>query len=132
MKPHEEWLFKAGQDIRSASILRIAQDPVLDIAIYHTQQCAEKALKAYLAFKNQEIDKTHNLDILNGRCIVLNKDFEGFRESALFLMPFSTVYRYPEGDLLPSTAKVDRAIDAATNLFKFVKATIGREEIAGP
>ena len=59
MKPHEEWLFKAGQDIRSASILRGAEDPVLDIAIYHAQQGAEKALKAYLTVKDQEIDRTH-------------------------------------------------------------------------
>ena len=47
-------------------------------------------------------------------------------------MPFATVYRYPEGDLLPSTAKVDKAIDMAKRRFEFVQATIDRETIAVP
>lgn len=34
MKPHEEWLFKAENDIKSAEFLLTSVDPLYDIAIY--------------------------------------------------------------------------------------------------
>jgi hypothetical protein len=40
MKPHNIWLYKARNDLRSSKILAEGIDPVLDTAIYHTQQCA--------------------------------------------------------------------------------------------
>lgn len=61
MMPHEEWLFKAFQDLKSLDILFSSQEPLFDIIVYHAQQCAEKSLKAFLAFSRKEIDKTHNL-----------------------------------------------------------------------
>ena len=47
MKPYESWLIKAYHDLISAKKLAQDEEPVLDTAIYHTQQCAEKALKGY-------------------------------------------------------------------------------------
>lgn len=47
MEIHEEWLFKANSDLESAKVL--LKNNLLDTAIYHTQQSAEKALKGYLA-----------------------------------------------------------------------------------
>jgi HEPN domain-containing protein len=55
MKPHEEWLFKALHDIESSKLLFNKNKNLFDIAIYHTQQCAEKSLKAFLAYKEQEL-----------------------------------------------------------------------------
>ena len=53
---HERWLIKARSDLDLA-ILAHDEDKVrvFDAAIYHTQQAAEKALKGFLAFKNQKI-----------------------------------------------------------------------------
>ncbi len=68
MKLHEEWLFKAENDLESAKILLNSKKPLYDIAIYHTQQCAEKSLKAYLTFKKMEIEKIHNLILLTNFC----------------------------------------------------------------
>lgn len=68
MKPHEAWLYKAENDLKSARKL-IENEPVLlDTAIYHTQQCAEKALKAYLAFKQQPVQRTHDVALLVELC----------------------------------------------------------------
>ena len=41
-----DWMTRASHDLRSARILSAADDPLLDIAIYHCQQAAEKSIKA--------------------------------------------------------------------------------------
>jgi HEPN domain-containing protein len=55
MKPHEEWLFKAEHDLASSGYLLSSPDSLFDISIYHTQQCAEKSLKAYLNNKIKSV-----------------------------------------------------------------------------
>lgn len=49
------WLKKARTDIRTAKKLFREDERILDTSVYHTQQCAEKALKGFLAFKKQPI-----------------------------------------------------------------------------
>jgi HEPN domain-containing protein len=44
MKLHEEWLFKSENDLKSAIVLLAADEPIFDISICHSQQCAGKAL----------------------------------------------------------------------------------------
>jgi HEPN domain-containing protein len=126
MKPHEEWIFKARHDLDSAVLLMNAANPLLDVAIYHTQQCAEKALKAYLSFRGEECEKTHNLVLLNDHCSRFDNGFMAYQEDSLFLSPYSTLYRYPEGDLLPSIDEVKKAIEAALRILRF-----SEERVAG-
>ena len=38
--------------------------PIFDVAVYHCQQAAEKALKAYLVFYDQRVAKTHDVGLL--------------------------------------------------------------------
>ncbi|HOG64663.1 MAG TPA: HEPN domain-containing protein [Spirochaetota bacterium] len=128
MKPHEEWIFKAEQDLRSAELLYAAADPVLDVAIYHAHQCAEKSLKSYLSLKQCTIDKTHNLDLLGRRCEEMYSSFIQIREELVFLMPFATAYRYPEGELLPSREKTLKAVCSARLVFDFVSALVRQED----
>jgi len=124
MLPHEEWLFKAEHDLESAKFLMTSQKQFYDIAIYHTQQCAEKSLKAFLAFKEQEIDKVHNLMVLVNQCSSYDNEFESLKQLAVFLNPYATIYRYPEGDLLPPKKDVDKAMELAEIIYDFVKNKI--------
>lgn len=48
MQKHNEWLHFAHMDLKSAKLL--AENDLLSPALFHTQQCAEKALKAYPDF----------------------------------------------------------------------------------
>jgi len=43
------WLVKADSDLRAADVLRSTRPPLLDDALYHYQQSAEKAPKGFLA-----------------------------------------------------------------------------------
>lgn len=51
-------------------LLFSSDEPLYDICVYHAQQCAEKALKAYLTLRMKEIEKSHNLLLLVENCIV--------------------------------------------------------------
>jgi len=64
MKQHEEWFSKAEGDLKSSKTLYATGDETqFDSAIYHTQQCAEKALKAFIVFNNKSVEKTHNFSL---------------------------------------------------------------------
>jgi HEPN domain-containing protein len=55
------WLQKAHSDLRAAQILATHGPVVLDAAVFHCQQAAEKALKAFLIWKAVPFDRVHNL-----------------------------------------------------------------------
>jgi len=55
------WLTKAASDLRGTRILGSADDAPLDTAIFHCQQTAEKAVKAFLVSKELSPEKTHDI-----------------------------------------------------------------------
>ena len=124
MKPHEEWLFKAEHDLASSDYLLSSPDSLFDISIYHAQQCAEKSLKAYLAFKEKEIENTHNLKMLVEICALIDIEFNDLYDDCIFLNPYATLYRYPQGDLMPSKDIVVQAISTSQKIFNFVNSKI--------
>ncbi len=124
MKPHEEWLFKAENDYESAKYLLTSPKPLFDIAAYHTQQCAEKSLKAYLAFCGQEIDRTHNLKMLAESCALIDKTFCELIDDCILLNPYATLYRYPEGDLMPEKSTIVAALSVSLKIYNYVKAKV--------
>lgn len=79
MKQHEIWLLKAENDLKSAEKLSDGDDPVLDTAIYHTQQCAEKSLKAYLVYVEKIVRKVHDLDVLLTDCLEVDESFKSLK-----------------------------------------------------
>lgn len=122
MKSHEVWLFKASNDLKSAQKLLKGDDKILDTAIYHAQQCAEKSFKAFLSFMKQPIQKTHDTALLAELCISLNKDFETFLEDAKVLADYDTAFRYPDDILEPDEDDVESAIEKAEKIFNFICA----------
>jgi HEPN domain-containing protein len=126
MKQHETWLEKALRDLKSAKILFESDDPILDTAIFHTQQCAEKALKAYLVFTGQTIIRTHDLTALNDICARFDSDFDNLYDEIEFLNPYSTMFRYPGDIINPDTNEVEEAINNAEKVLAFVNKKINK------
>ena len=100
MREHEDWLLIAQEDLASAKHLSTV--PFMT-ALFHIQQCAEKALKAYIVFKKNFFTKTHDLGRLIDICMEMDEDFETLRFLAAVLTPYETAGRYPTTDsqLLP-------------------------------
>jgi len=71
-----QWLLKADHDLRSAARLMYGGDePILDTAVYHCQQAAEKALKAYLTGNGVIFPKMHLLSSILELCMTLDETF---------------------------------------------------------
>ena len=55
------WLKKAANDLRAAEELQAASPPLLDEAVFHCQQAAEKVLKGFLAWNSRTFRKDAQL-----------------------------------------------------------------------
>ena len=66
----QEWFRFSQNDLISAyHLFEDLYPKQLEIACYHSQQCAEKVLKGYLISKEIEPPWTHNLIELCQKCI---------------------------------------------------------------
>ncbi|MFQ5627475.1 MAG: HEPN domain-containing protein [bacterium] len=116
------WLRKANRDLGSAKKLAEDSEPYFDTAIYHCQQTAEKAIKAYLVFHDIEFEKVHNLSVLIESCTEIDSDFQTYADAADTLTPYATAFRYPN-ELFedePDTEQMDEAVELAEQILDFV------------
>lgn len=97
-----DWLLRARRDLLAVE-RALSGEPVLgDQAAFHSQQAAEKALKAFLTAHDHPFAKTHNLERLVRLCQRIEWAFVGFLEAAYTLNPYATQFRYPGGPLRTS------------------------------
>jgi len=119
----KDWLTRAHQDLRASLILAAAEDAPLDVAIYHCQQAGEKAVKAYLQWRDEPFAKTHNLRALVIQAATLDKGFYAFEKPAEILTPYVSAFRYPGGgsdEPMPSREEFDEALQHAQAVYDFV------------
>ncbi|MCW5553876.1 MAG: HEPN domain-containing protein [Verrucomicrobiae bacterium] len=124
-----DWLTRADHDLRSARLLAGAADPLLDTAIYHCQQAAEKAIKAWLQSANALIPRTHDIEDLVEQASDTNPDFKQFAKVAAVLTPYASAFRYPGGfeEPMPSQDEFDEALKHAQTIYNFVLNLLPKE-----
>ena len=110
----------AERDLRSARILSEAEKPEIENSCYFCQQCAEKALKAFLSFNNIQYKFTHNLETLCIECQELDNSFLELRNQCDILNSYSTESRYVD-DCCLSQDDMQEAINLADEVLVFVK-----------
>lgn len=117
-----EWLFYALSDLQSAE-----QSNINHQICFHSQQTAEKSLKAILAWKKQPIPKTHSIWNLTNIVIKAAPNLpnrEPLLDSARFLDQFYVPSRYPDalpGSLpegLPSSSDAQKSLAAANRFYQ--------------
>jgi HEPN domain-containing protein len=91
-----EWVAKAEGDYATAQReLRARKAPNYDAACFHSQQCAEKYLKALLQEHDIEFGRTHNLSAILDKILSREPLLDALRSSLHALTIFSVDYRYP-------------------------------------
>lgn len=123
----QSWLIKAQHDVAAARKLSTGPDPYLDTAIYHCQQAAEKAVKGFLVFHDQEFEKTHNIQFLITLAIPFEAEFSSWLEVAERLTPYAGMFRYPGKRLEPDRAEFEQALQEAESLYDFVLSSLPAE-----
>jgi HEPN domain-containing protein len=119
-----EWVSKAEGDFLTAGReLRVRKSPNYDAVCFHSQQCAEKYLKAVLQENNRSIPKIHNLIELMILCEELDGSFEMLRADLVVMERFSVHVRYP-GDVAEKE-DARSAYAAAQAVRAFVREKLG-------
>jgi HEPN domain-containing protein len=117
-----QWLKKAEHDLGSAKRLAGDPEPYFDTAIYHCQQAAEKALKAFLVYHEVVFEKMHNLVALVVLCTEIEPGFQILLDAAATLTPYATAFRYP-GEFFesePELSQVEEALQLAKQIVEVV------------
>jgi len=115
----QEWLKYSQNDLISAKHLFDDLYPKqTEIACYLSQQCAEKALKGYLLFRDTEPPKTHNLVELCQICMKHENTFSEVLIACADLAPYGVAVRYPN-ELAVDDVITKSAIDKAQIIYDF-------------
>jgi HEPN domain-containing protein len=116
------WLYKADNDYSTAEYLAQNMYPVpIEIVCFHCQQAAEKYLKCFLVYNDQEPPKIHDLIELIRLCGKINTDFLQLNLKCEYLTPFAVHIRYPSDiDLL--NEDMLKALSCAKGIIEFVKS----------
>ena len=118
------WIERADADFASARYLAKNMHPVpTGIVCFHCQQAAEKYLKAFLVYNDQEPQKTHELSEIIKQCCKFNTDFSVLNLKSKFLIPFAVGTRYPSG-IDPDENDMKIALTYAEDIIKFTRSKI--------
>jgi len=116
-----EWIEKAeGDFITARRELGARRYPNYDAACFHSQQVAEKYLKAVLQEQNSNVPRTHHLIDLLALCLQVDKAFNTLRSDLILLNGYSVTFRYPGRSATKEDAK--RAVKSATTIRAFTRA----------
>ena len=118
-----EWVEYAEEDFTVAKSSLRRTKPLTTSSCFHSQQCAEKYLKAILVSREIEFPKTHDLLILDGLC---NKAgiLTGFTKEDLGrLSGFAVQTRYPGNQ--PALEDAREALENASHVRRFARSLLG-------
>jgi HEPN domain-containing protein len=91
-----EWVAKAEGDFLTAGReLRARKSPNYDAVCFHTQQCAEKYLKAVLQENGKRVPKIHFLLELLAIILKFDGSYEFLKADLEVLEDYSVRFRYP-------------------------------------
>jgi HEPN domain-containing protein len=121
MKPPEEikieftreWLRKADSDFKTAQHLYQSGPDFVEGAAFHSQQAAEKYLKAFLVWHQIEFQKTHDIKALLRLATKADENIPEILQDAVRLTPYGVEYRYPGDYPKVTRSDAERAVQLA-------------------
>ena len=108
-----KWLRQAAKDRNAAQVLLEAEP---SRSVFHSQQAAEKATKAFLTFHQIAFRKTHDLTELGSQCVTVDPGLETILREAEGLTDYASGFRYPDSPYEPDAAEAAEALTIAAKL----------------
>lgn len=121
------WLAKAAKDLEAARHDFLAEPPLLEDIVFHSQQAVEKSLKALLTWHGRVFRKTHNLIELGEVCCQIEVSLEPLLRQAAPLTEYAWKFRYPGEPAEPSSEEATDAVELAGLVFRAVTALLPPE-----
>jgi HEPN domain-containing protein len=120
----QEWLMFANNDLISARHLFEDLYPKqTNIAVYLCQQCAEKALKAFLVLHDRDPPKIHDLEKLIHLCETIDTSFSEIELHCKKINPYGAASRYPR-EIFIDEVTAQALIERAHEVYAFSAAKI--------
>jgi HEPN domain-containing protein len=121
------WLKKAANDLRGADIDLAATPPFIEDMLFHCQQAAEKAMKAFLTAHDRVFRKTHDLDELASACEAVDPTLQEVLNPARDLTVFAWEFRYPGEAEVPSLEEARQFRDVAGAVYQAILSRLPQE-----
>jgi HEPN domain-containing protein len=116
----KEWLSLAGEDLVTAELSLAASPPLLRSCLFHCQQCAEKALKAFLAWHDVPFRKTHSLEELGEASVQIDPTLAPLLDRLVPLSNYAVRFRYPGAPWRPDFDEARESLGIARGVVDFV------------
>ena len=121
----EEWVAKAESDYDLADLaLTGRESPIVEGVCFHSQQCVEKYLKAYLKEHEIRFPPAHPLEPLIRLCLAVDAEFETLRLDLERLDFYVVRIRYPGAPTITEEL-AHQAFADATRVRAFVRPKLG-------
>jgi HEPN domain-containing protein len=119
-----EWVRKAEGDYDVVTLLlRSRKASRYDPICFHSQQCAEKYLKARLTEAGIAFKKTHDLSLLLQLALPIHPKWSRLDPKTKLLTPHAVLSRYP--GRYPTAADTRLAVSACRSLRRNARLALG-------
>ena len=124
-----KWIEYAEDDLRTAEIsFSVSSNVPYRTIAFHSQQCAEKYLKAFLVYHLIDFPYTHNISTLIELCVPI-VDLNKTLRSAKELSKYAVAVRYPTEYLKISKNEAQRTIRLAAKVKKVILKFLEKEGV---
>lgn len=120
----QAWFDSADEDLLTVDTLLKHEPRATSSICFHSQQLAEKALKAYLSTHEKHIERTHDLTRLIDLCAELDPEFASLEEIGDTISAYAVEVRYPDDWHPISLNKAKDAFSKAKRIYDFVKTKL--------
>lgn len=121
------WLRRAAVDLGAGAVSCSANPPFAGDALFHAQQAAEKAMKAFLSWHGKPFRKTHNLAEIGLVCAEIDGALEPLLRRAALLTDYAWKYRYPGEPEDPPREEAEAALALAREVYEAILARLPEE-----
>lgn len=116
-----QWLAHARDDLELAeNAVREGTRPFMRDAAFHSQQAAEKALKAFLTWRDLPFPRVQDWEDIGARCLQADASLQSLVDRVAQLTQYAWRFRYPGEPCEPAPEEVRQALLLARETFEAI------------